>query len=179
MVPLPFPVASYQLPASLPSDREILGSKTILSAHNSSTVVVGVGPRCVVELGQEVTDIEGQALIFLEQYHNSSLVVPRLYAIYRLASTGHLCLVMQRLSSGTLELVWSELDEVEKSGVRARLKDAIERFLRLGFTAVLRVPDSPIICSRITSTRKRYVDRSALKPTLTRPFLRILKDMVA
>lgn len=126
LVSLPFTVPASQLPGSLPTEEEILKSTNVLSSEYSSTLVVGVGPHFVAKHGESVSEVEGQTLLFLEQYRNKSLAVPTLYAMYRLPSTGDLCLVIQRLPGDTLEHLWPELDEKEKSGICTRLKSAIE-----------------------------------------------------
>ncbi|KAH7395041.1 hypothetical protein DE146DRAFT_68374 [Phaeosphaeria sp. MPI-PUGE-AT-0046c] len=125
-VPLPFVAAPSQLPTSLPTEEDIVNATNVLSLEHSSTLVVGVGSYFVVKHGQRVSEIEGQTLLFLEQYRSSSLVVPILYAMYRLPSKGDMCLVMQRLPGDTLEHIWSELDEEKKSDICTRLKSAID-----------------------------------------------------
>ncbi|KAI9054523.1 hypothetical protein LZ554_001679 [Drepanopeziza brunnea f. sp. 'monogermtubi'] len=60
------------------------------------------------------------------------ITVPKLYAMYRIPSNGHLCLIMERLDAETLEALWPVLDKAEKSIVCGRLKDV--------FTTIRRIP---------------------------------------
>ncbi|KAF1939248.1 hypothetical protein EJ02DRAFT_259588 [Clathrospora elynae] len=51
--------------------------------------------------------------------------------MYRILSTGHLCLVMERLQGETLEMLWPGLEEKEKSLVCTELKKAIDTLREL------------------------------------------------
>jgi hypothetical protein len=125
-VPLPFHLAPSQLPAPLPSEEDILASTTTLSGDASHSRVVAIGPHYVAKHGRAVSELEGQNLLFLEQHANGQTTAPRLYAMYRSPSTGHVCLVMERLQGQTLESLWPGLAEDEKSQVCAELKKAVD-----------------------------------------------------
>ena len=106
-------------------------STTILSGDASSSRVVAVGPHFVVKHGGGVSEIEGQNLLFLEQHAKNQITVPKLYAMYRTLSTGHLCLIMERLQGDTLEVLWPGLEEKEKSAVCTELKKVIDTLREL------------------------------------------------
>lgn len=88
---------------------------------------MAVGPHFVVKHGRAVSENEGQTLLFLEEHCGDYLRVPKLYAMYHLLSTGHLCLVMERLPGETLEHLWPELDVEEKWTICVELKRAMDR----------------------------------------------------
>ncbi|KAF2649640.1 hypothetical protein K491DRAFT_173529 [Lophiostoma macrostomum CBS 122681] len=52
--------------------------------------------------------------------------VPRLYAMWRMLSSGHLCLVMERIVGENLEAAWPTVTDLEKSIVCANLKTGID-----------------------------------------------------
>ncbi|KAE9963683.1 hypothetical protein BLS_009067 [Venturia inaequalis] len=127
-VPIPFFRTASQLPAPLPSEKDILESKTPLRCDAFYRSVVAVGPHFVVKHGVGITEIEGQNLLFLERLSNPHVAVPKLYAMYKL-SNGHLCLVMERLPGESLEALWPSLEEEEKTTICHKLRDAFN-FLR-------------------------------------------------
>ena len=63
---------------------------------------------------------------------STSSQFPKLYAMYRIPSSGHLCLIMERLDGESLEVMWPVLDTDEKSAVCGKLKDV--------FTAIRKIP---------------------------------------
>ncbi len=58
---------------------------------------VAVGQYFIVKHGRGVREREGQTLLFLEKHLSDAAYVPKLYAMYRMPSNGHLCLIMERL----------------------------------------------------------------------------------
>jgi hypothetical protein len=123
---LPFLRPPSELPAPLPSERDILESATVFKNDVSHHRVVAVGTHFIVKHGRNVEEIEGQTLFFLEQYPDASFIVPRLYAMYRMPSSGHLCLVMERIAGENLESAWPTLTNLDKSVVCEKLRTAID-----------------------------------------------------
>ncbi|KAF2240223.1 kinase-like protein [Trematosphaeria pertusa] len=123
---VPFLRPPSQLPAPLPSERDFLESPTVFRDDVSHHRIVAVGTHFIVKHGRGVEEIEGQTLLFLERYPNASLTVPRLYAMWRIPSSGHLCLVMERIAGEDLESAWPTLTSVEKSVICAKLKTGID-----------------------------------------------------
>jgi len=122
---VPFLRPPPQLPAPLPSERDFLESPTVFRDDVSHHRIVAVGTHFIVKHGRGVEEIEGQTLLFLEQFPNASLKVPRLYAMWRTPSSGHLCLVMERIVGEALESAWPTLTSMEKSVICAKLKTSI------------------------------------------------------
>lgn len=108
-------------------------SPNVLREDTSYHKVVAVGPHFVVKHGRGVQEREGQTLLFLaEQHLVMSVVVPKLYAMYRMPSTGDLVLIMERLPGETLETLWAALKEDEKSLICGKLREA--------FTTIRKIP---------------------------------------
>jgi serine/threonine protein kinase len=122
---VPFLRPPSELPAPLPKEKDFLESPSVL-LDRSHHRVVAVGTHFIVKHGRGVDEIEGQNLLFLERYSNASLKIPRLYAMWRMPSSGHLCLVMERIPGENLESVWSALTSLEKSVICAKLKSGID-----------------------------------------------------
>lgn len=68
--------------------------------------MVAVEPHFIVKYGRGVEELEGQVLLFLEHHLGSHCSVPNLYAMYRIASTDHVCLIMQRMPGILLDQLW-------------------------------------------------------------------------
>ncbi|KAL5315722.1 hypothetical protein ACEPPN_016592 [Leptodophora sp. 'Broadleaf-Isolate-01'] len=115
-------------------ENHFLESTVVLRDDASYHRVVAVGPHFIVKHGHGVREREGQTLLFLEKHLASSsfITVPKLYAMYRMPSNGHLCLIMERLDGESLETMWPVLDNDEKSTVCGKLKDV--------FAAIFRIP---------------------------------------
>ncbi|SPJ73836.1 uncharacterized protein FTOL_03566 [Fusarium torulosum] len=67
---------------------------------------------------RNVGENEGNALLFLEK---NQIPAPRLYAMYREASSGHLYLIMHRLAGHNLESLWTALSSQDKSLIATQL----------------------------------------------------------
>jgi hypothetical protein len=120
---LPYLKSPDQLPAPLPSEKQFFESITVFRNDASHHRVVAVEPHFIVKYGRGVNEIEGQVLLFLEHHRKTCLGVPKLYAMYRITSTGHICLIMQRIPGESLEHIWPALQEAEKSDICARLNE--------------------------------------------------------
>ena len=124
-VRLPYLKHPSQLPAPLPMEREFLESTMVLRDDASYHRVVAVGQYFIVKHGRGVHEREGQTLLFLEKHLGDAIHVPMLYAMYRMPSNGHLCLIMERLEGELLESLWPTLGEDDKSVICSALKNAI------------------------------------------------------
>jgi aminoglycoside phosphotransferase (APT) family kinase protein len=80
---------------------------------------VVVGPHYVVKYGAGVEQIEGETLLFIEQ--NLRIPAPRLYAMYQDAK-GWLYIVMDLIQGETLENLWPNLSEDDKTLITYKLK---------------------------------------------------------
>jgi hypothetical protein len=129
-VSIPFLKPPDQWPGPIPSEWNILEG-TVLHGDASNHRIVAIGEHFVVKHGRGVDEVEGQNLLFLEQHRSDCLIVPKLYAMWYIAATGHLCLVMQRMPGENLEKLWLQLTEEQKSDVCARLKTAFDYLRQL------------------------------------------------
>lgn len=82
----------------------------------------GFSPHFIVKHGRGVREREGQTLLFLKQHLSrvNSIAVPKLYAMHRLPSNGHLCLIMQRMEGESLGAMRPVLDNEESRPFAAR-----------------------------------------------------------
>ncbi|KAF2762717.1 hypothetical protein EJ05DRAFT_534213 [Pseudovirgaria hyperparasitica] len=133
---LPYAKAPGLLPAPLPSETSILESTTVFRDDVSHHRVVAVGSHFIAKHGKGVIELEGQVLLFLEHHLKACSQVPKLYAMYRIPSTGHMCLIMQRMPGETLDSLWPGLSEFEKSEVCTKLKEL--------FTLIRDIPAPPL-----------------------------------
>ncbi|PMD48095.1 kinase-like protein [Hyaloscypha variabilis F] len=124
-VRLPYLKHPSQLPAPLSREREFLELTMVLRDDASYHRVVAVGQYFIVKHGRGVHEREGQTLLFLEKHLGDAIHVPMLYAMYRMPSNGHLCLIMERLEGELLESLWPTLGEDDKSAICSVLKNAI------------------------------------------------------
>lgn len=123
---LPTPVTRpYQctdkLPSPLPTTEEIRNAQVKLSSRREVWERSGVCSirEYVFKYGNNVGENEGNALLFLEKNH---VLAPRLYAMYREVSSGHLYLVMERLAGHDLESLWPSLEHQDKSSIATQLR---------------------------------------------------------
>ncbi|OJD19952.1 hypothetical protein AJ78_00146 [Emergomyces pasteurianus Ep9510] len=122
-VPLPYFRPQPQLPGPLPTEQEIAGSETVFRNNERHHCVVAIGPHYVVKYGLGVRESEGQTMLFLDHMtQDNPISIPKLYAMYRVPETGLLYLVMERLAGVSLENIWAELTEDEKSTICGKLK---------------------------------------------------------
>ncbi|KAF1842083.1 uncharacterized protein K460DRAFT_380032 [Cucurbitaria berberidis CBS 394.84] len=124
------------LPAPLPSEKLFFESTAVFREDVSYHRVVAVEPHFIVKYGRGVDEIEGQILLFLEHHLKDHPGIPKLYAMYRIASTGHVCLIMQRMPGESLAQLWPTLEESEKSDICAKLKEV--------FTSIRQIPAPPL-----------------------------------
>lgn len=123
---LPYLKPPDLLPAPLPSESRFFESTAVFRDDTSYHRVVAVEPHFIVKYGRGVKEIEGQVLLFLEHHLEAGNAVPKLYAMYRIASTGHVCLIMQRMPGVSLDQLWPTLKDCEKSNICAKLNGIIK-----------------------------------------------------
>ncbi|CAM6123373.1 unnamed protein product [Calypogeia fissa] len=125
---LPYFADSNALPSRLPTKEEIESSKDVIIDHCTRRVV-GIGPHFVVKYGRRIDPTEGQNMLFVQQ--NTSVPVPRVYAIYTDSSDGTTYIIMERITGDSLQSVWLKLNDVEKTVVSAKLRGSIDQLRRL------------------------------------------------
>ncbi|KAK0102234.1 hypothetical protein ONS95_005857 [Cadophora gregata] len=119
---LPFYASRDTLPADLPTDEEIENSVEIY-VDQTARKVVGVGPHFVVKYGRQIDLIEGKNMLYIQQ--NTSVHVPRVYALYSKPDNGKHYIVMQRVVGETLASLWPTLDVSQKTAISRSLHSAM------------------------------------------------------
>ncbi|OJD09676.1 hypothetical protein ACJ73_10153 [Blastomyces percursus] len=114
-VPLPYFKPQSQLPGPLPTEQEIAGSETVFRNNEKHHRVVAVGPHYVVKHGLGVRESEGQTMLFLDHMtQDNPISIPKLNWL--------VIPFMERLRGVSLENIWAELTEDEKSTICGKLK---------------------------------------------------------
>ncbi|KAF1972328.1 hypothetical protein BU23DRAFT_580944 [Bimuria novae-zelandiae CBS 107.79] len=124
---LPYLKPPDLLPAPLPSESRFF---------ESTAGGCGRASHFIVKYGRGVKEIEGQVLLFLEHHLEACHSMPKLYAMYRIASTGHVCLIMQRMPGVPLDQLWPTLKDFEKSVICAKLNGIL--------TSIRSIPAPPL-----------------------------------
>ncbi|CAM6090446.1 unnamed protein product [Calypogeia fissa] len=125
---LPYFADPNALPSRLPTKEEIESSKDVIIDHRTRRVV-GIGPHFVVKYGRRIDPTEGQNMLFVQQ--NTSVPVPRVYAIYTDSSDGTTYIIMERITGDSLKSVWLNFSDVEKTVVSAKLRGSMDQLRRL------------------------------------------------
>ncbi|KAI1355813.1 kinase-like domain-containing protein [Xylaria sp. FL0043] len=129
--PLPatvlFSEPASQLPARLPSVREMESSTNVLKELFTKRVV-RIGQHYVAKYGGNVAPIEGRNMIFARQHLKS--LVPRVYAIYqrprRNPSPPVTYIIMEYIHARPISEVWSTMGGTEKLRVVDALRDSLQ-----------------------------------------------------
>ncbi|CAG7559102.1 unnamed protein product [Fusarium equiseti] len=123
-----------ELPGPLPTLSEIHNSpdsqlsprRTSVSSLGGVAVVSGI---YFVKYGENVTEYEGNALLFVEKH--LQIGAPRLYAMYRDETSGCFYLIMEYIQGVNLESIWSTLFTESKVSVAMQLKDVFDQMRSL------------------------------------------------
>jgi hypothetical protein len=116
------------LPARLPTVEEIESATEIFS-DTTGRKVVGVGDHFVVKYGVQVDLLEGETMLFLGQ--ETTVPVPRIYALFRSADQRSNYIVMERIKGSTLASEWSKMDQASKETVSSKVRPIFEEMRRL------------------------------------------------
>ncbi|KAF5228877.1 hypothetical protein FAUST_10779 [Fusarium austroamericanum] len=126
---LPAPIAlpyycTDKLPSPLPTTEEIHNAQVKLSSRREVWERSGVCSirEDIIKYGENIGENEGIALLFLEKNH---VLAPRLYAMYREETSGHLYLIMERLAGYDLESLWPSLNPQDKSSIATQLRSIL------------------------------------------------------
>ena len=110
------------LPRDLPTRDEIMSSDDWM-CDQTGRKVVGVGPHFVVNHGMQIDLSEGQAMLYVAK--NTSVPVPKVYALYEDVDDRRKYIIMERVQRCTLEHLWPSLTKVQKESICARLKSSL------------------------------------------------------
>jgi hypothetical protein len=127
---LPFFRNSSELPAPLPTKQEIHDSATILKGTEiwPTQKVVVVGQHFLVKYGSRTSQIEGDNLLFVEQ--NLRIPASRLYAMWQ-ELDGVMYVIIEFIPGDTLESLWPNLTESNKTTIMKKLKSVFEQIRSL------------------------------------------------
>ncbi|CAM6090447.1 unnamed protein product [Calypogeia fissa] len=124
VVAVPYVADPKDLPSRLPTKEEIESSKDVFS-EATDRKVVGVGQHFVVKYGRMVDPIEGQTILFVQR--NTSVPVPRIYAIYNDISDCKIYIVMERITGESLETLWPKMSEAERRIISEKLRESVDQ----------------------------------------------------
>lgn len=125
---LPFYKTSERLPAPLPTLEAIIKSPDVVQ-ESTGRRIVRVGHHFLVKYGLNVNLIEGENMLFVEQFLSGSL--PQIYAIYTDTDTGFNYIVMENIEGQNLASLWNTLGTVEKAAISDKLRDMIGKLRTL------------------------------------------------
>ncbi|RHZ51858.1 hypothetical protein CDV55_102957 [Aspergillus turcosus] len=89
------PYYAVDLPCQLPTEAEIDEAPDIAEKYGGRRVVA-IEPHFVVKFGMGIELLEGENVIFVRE--NTSIRVPRVYALYTSTNTGKKYIVMERIA---------------------------------------------------------------------------------
>ena len=124
LYPLPFIASSDRLPAPLPTIEAIITSPHVVQ-ESTGRRIVRVGPHFLVKYGRNVTLIEGENLLFVEQFPD--IPTPQIYAIYTDKDTRVNYIVMENVEGQSLDSCWATLKTTEKTAIAGRLRDVFDQ----------------------------------------------------
>ncbi|GIK04330.1 hypothetical protein Aspvir_008410 [Aspergillus viridinutans] len=105
---------AVDLPCQLPTEAEIDEAPNIAEQFGGRRIVA-IEPHFVVKFGMGIDLLEGENMIFVRE--NTSICVPRVYALYTSMNTGKKYIVMEWIPGETLLSSWSWLGLSEKESL--------------------------------------------------------------
>ncbi|KIX92091.1 uncharacterized protein Z520_12175 [Fonsecaea multimorphosa CBS 102226] len=121
-ISIPYYASATELPARLPTTKDIERSRGVLSERLTAKVVT-VGPHFVVKYGKGIDLEEGRMMMFVQS--RARMPVPRVYAIYH--DRGKNFIVMERVNGQTLHALWPNLTASEKKLIANQLGECLRR----------------------------------------------------
>lgn len=121
MLPVQLPYYRSTIPQDdLPTKLEIENAITKLPCIRDPRFmrVIAIVDKYVVKYGSQVSENEGNALLYLER--ELDIPAPRLYAMYR--EDGRLYIVMEFLRGEALSYLWPNLSPEEKTDITTQLR---------------------------------------------------------
>jgi hypothetical protein len=79
--------------ALLPNEDEALSFDSVVRPDDTHHRVIAE-PHFIIKYGKGIHEMEGQVLLFLEHYFKDRPECSRIYAMYRLQQTNHICNVI-------------------------------------------------------------------------------------
>lgn len=125
---LVLPFFSPVIPTPLPSEEEIHSPDEVLS-ENLGRKVVRIGSHLVVKYGHTVEEIEAETMIFVKE--NTSIPVPRVFAVFRSKHNDMLYIIMEYIQGSTLLEKWPNLCESQKAKILSQLKNHLDLLRQL------------------------------------------------
>lgn len=123
----PYYADSASLPAALPTEAQIRGSKDILSERGGGKTV-RVGHHFVVKYGN-LDVIEAHNMIFVGR--KTKIPVPTVYAIFTSADKKVLYIIMKYIHGSPLSSEWPGMSKLQKDIVCKKLKAYFEELRRI------------------------------------------------
>jgi serine/threonine protein kinase len=117
------PYFNPDVPAALPTDEEIESPDEAFS-ETGRCKAVRVGEHFVVKYGHIIEELEAETMIFIK--NNTSIPIPRVYAVYRSEEKRMLYIVMEYIPGNTLLSEWLHLSKIQKDAICLDLKRYLE-----------------------------------------------------
>lgn len=120
-------------PFALPKDAEIIGG-TFISGSIDNHLVVEVGTHFIAKYGRNVTEVEGQNMLFVKQFNNAAFNTPTLYAMWHMTDIRAykcFCLLMEKVPGRDLSSLWPRLSSNAKDTICNILKESFKHLRSL------------------------------------------------
>ncbi|KAM7197500.1 phosphotransferase enzyme family protein [Naviculisporaceae sp. PSN 640] len=117
--------ASEELPAPLPTIKEIEASIRLPRRFPGSPTVYLLRPHFIIKRGNRVKPIESENMLFVRKH--SDLGVPKLYAAFRDTETDKNYLIMEYIAGESVSRCWATLDQATKEAVVADLRKGLDQ----------------------------------------------------
>ena len=140
-ISFPYKASPEVLPAPLPTTDQIEQSKEVL-LDTFGRKVVGFGPHFVIKYGGRVNLEEGRTMMFVRE--NTSVPVPRVYALFNKADTSKSYIIMERIHGKSLADAWSSLSRSEKQWIAAQLREHLQNLHGLHSRTYRSVANQPL-----------------------------------
>ncbi|KAF5244720.1 hypothetical protein FAUST_2237 [Fusarium austroamericanum] len=122
---------NQDFPDPLPTPKDIERGEPLPGRQNGSTSLVRIRDNFVMKYGVEVKPIEAQNMLYVAKH--TSLVVPKVYAIYQgKVECGVITyILMQYMPGKTLKDLWPELDKTRKTSIAKTLRASFQQLRQL------------------------------------------------
>ena len=112
-IQIPYYAPPEDLPAEIP-DKDVIDSSKDVLCEQSARKVVRIGPHFVVKYGRQIELEEGLDMIYVK--NNTSVSVPKIYALFKDVESNKSYIIMQRISGDRLGFHLAYIRSYAKAG---------------------------------------------------------------
>lgn len=127
-VSLPYYADMATLPAGIPTVKDIESSPDVLCDQRGCRVV-GLGQHFVAKYGLTVDLIEGETMLFIRRA--TSVLVPRIYALFKDPKSHKAYIIMERIEGKRLDSEWGSLSHTERGVITYKLRMSFDELRKL------------------------------------------------